>query len=303
MAKGKVLLVVVESGEKGSSKSGNYGHAGRPGKVGGSVVKGGGAVAAGSDLVELGKYVQSFPKYLDTAEVFGKPRTTPAPVAGEWFSSSGMSSLHEESVYIAKNVGDGIHARVSVKADTVEARVTQSTSGPPVTSKVLQEQKQSFPKSVDGVKQAQSWADGKIAEFKAKPATPTTTGSVYKQAQAQAGRTLGNVPLGVPQDVHVNKPGMKLANNQILSQHIERKSGFHIKDDTAVKTSANQKVRTTIKPDKYDPKKLEVTHEVKQGNDWVPSFKQPYQAKTEYDAFRMAMIDHASLVAASNRQR
>lgn len=37
MAKGKVILYRV--GEKGSAKSGNYGHAGRPGKLGGSIPK------------------------------------------------------------------------------------------------------------------------------------------------------------------------------------------------------------------------------------------------------------------------
>lgn len=115
------------------------------------------------------------------------------------------------------------------------------------------------------------------------------------QAQAISGGTLGNIPLGVPTS------NASKVSQQLLQQHIERKSGFHIKDDEAVKTSNNQMVRTTIRPYEYDSSKLEVTHEVKQGKEWVPSFTQPYLAKTEYDAFYTGMIDHNRLVRASNK--
>lgn len=216
--KGKAIL---KRGVKGGSGSGNYGHSGRPGKLGGSIPKGAGG-GAGSEAIQSNEArLQALRAQRDALKT----------------KAGNLESLHKTGL------GTNITGEIT-------------TSTPPANS---------------------------------------NQGSLYNQAQAISGGTLGNIPLGVPTS------NASKVSQQLLQQHIERKSGFHIKDDEAIKTSDNQMVRTTIKPYEYNPSKLEVTHEVKQGKEWVPSFTQPYLAKTEYDAFYTGMIDHNRLVRASNK--
>lgn len=70
MATGKAILYKV--GEKGSSKSGNFNHAGRPGKLGGSTVKGGsnGAVNLANlsvPQIDVSKYTDRYQATLATS--------------------------------------------------------------------------------------------------------------------------------------------------------------------------------------------------------------------------------------------
>jgi hypothetical protein len=57
----KILVSVTILGEKGSSKSGNYGHAGRPGKLGGSAVRG--STSFGSSPFEQAAQAHAFEQF------------------------------------------------------------------------------------------------------------------------------------------------------------------------------------------------------------------------------------------------